>query len=173
MPPAAPPSPPSPPPPTTTPPEAAPATTMASPPPSVSPPPEAPTKEREHTTAPWVVAGAGLVAIGIGIPLAILGANEVSKAERTIVAEGCSLEKLACSGLTPDQQAAFVDKYNSDKNAGLGLEYTGIVLVGVGAAAMIGGVVWHFAEPTGPASRAHLQPVVRPGFAGLSLGGAF
>jgi hypothetical protein len=48
----------------------------------------------------------------------------------------------------------------------------------VGAAAVVAGLIWHFAEkpksrPPAPATGVHLQPIVTPGYAGISLGGGF
>jgi hypothetical protein len=45
----------------------------------------------------------------------------------------------------------------------------------VGVAAVVGGLVWHFAERTTPeaGTATRVTPVVTPGYAGVSLGGAF
>ena len=64
-------------------------------------------------------------------------------------------------------------------NTGRALETAGIIVGGVGLAAVVGGLVWHFTEPTasgtakGTAPGTQLTPVVAPGYAGLGLGGSF
>ncbi len=54
----------------------------------------------------------------------------------------------------------------------------GGVITGVGAATVVGGLIWYFAEPrsaatTGSLLKPNVTPAVTPGFAGLALSGAF
>ncbi|HWL84752.1 MAG TPA: hypothetical protein VNO21_03075, partial [Polyangiaceae bacterium] len=73
-----------------------------------------------------------------------------------------------------------------DKNdSGVTKRTAGMVLAGVGVAALAGGLVWHFKEPSlarkggksarsAPgAARFEAHPEVAPGYGGLSLAGVF
>ncbi len=93
-----------------------------------------------------------------GVVLYAIGAGDVSSA-----ANACPSRK-GCSQTVADQG-----------NTGRTLETVGGVVLGVGVAAIAGGLAWHFLEPTTsekPAA-AHVSPVVAPGYAGVGLAGAF
>jgi hypothetical protein len=88
-----------------------------------------------------------------------VGGGDVSTAEKTCpVHNNCN---------DPNAQ--------STGNTGRTLETVGVVSMAVGAAAAVGGLVWHFMEPTGSSSTtgATVAPVVAPGYAGVGLGGRF
>ncbi|MEO7109508.1 MAG: hypothetical protein ABI183_03630 [Polyangiaceae bacterium] len=155
------------------------ATTTASAQPSTTstsePPPELPV--RGHTVAPWILMGAGVVAIGVGIPLAIIGANNITTADNRITADGCEVGVELCPGVNANSLDA-ADQANGPRNNGSIEEGIGIGLIGVGAAAIVGGLVWHFVEPTGPADTSQkakltVRPDSRPGYQGLSVLGTF
>src|SRR6185295_2122927 len=75
----------------------------------------------------------------------------------------------------------------NDAASGRSMQTVGAATMGVGAVAAIGGLVWHFAEPTGPVqvARGHVRstvlqgavaqarivvsPAVTPSFAGLAV----
>ncbi len=121
-----------------------------------------PAAERPHSVAPWILVGAGGVATVVGVVLLAAGAAKVSDA-----ANLCAPNNV-CKDPTTQQEASNKD------SQGRSQETAGAIVGGIGVAALVGGLVWHFAEPTGPSSSgAHLRPSVGPGFAGLSLGGAF
>ena len=69
----------------------------------------------------------------------------------------------------------------SKGNDGRTLETVGVIGIGVGAAAVAGGLIWHFVEPTSrpTAGAFRVSPVLGPAsagrgdFAGISLSGAF
>ena len=156
----------------------APATASASAEPSATstsePPPEAP--KRGHTVAPWILAGAGVVAIGVGIPLAIIGSNNITSADNQITLLGCTQDPNVCQDATNKGAAAGLA--NGPRNNGSIEEGIGIGLIGVGAAAVVGGLVWHFIEPTGPADSSQkakltLRPDSRPGYQGVTVVGTF
>ncbi len=48
----------------------------------------------------------------------------------------------------------------------------GFIVGGVGIAAVAGGLIWHFLEPTGEKT-AGLVPQLGPGYAGMALSGTF
>jgi hypothetical protein len=99
------------------------------------------------------VGGAALVG---GVILFIVGAGEISNAEK-----GCVARKN-CSSLVD------VNKGNDGRT----LEIAGEVVGAVGLAATAGGLVWHFMQPQ---SRAKVvaSPIVAPGYAGVGVACAF
>ncbi|HEY8042469.1 MAG TPA: hypothetical protein VIF15_21855 [Polyangiaceae bacterium] len=111
-----------------------------------------------HTLTPWIVAGAGGVLVVTGVVLLIVGSGDVTSA-----ANACPT-RIGCK-----------DSIASQGNDGRTLEAVGGVVTGVGALGVAGGLLWHFLEkPAAPApAGASLNPVVAPGYAGVSLGGAF
>jgi tetratricopeptide (TPR) repeat protein len=120
-----------------------------------------------HTVAPWIVVGAGGVAAIAGGIFLGLGQGEVSHSR-----QGCTSNpdgSLACTPLvtTPDGQ----DRKTLNSR-GTTLSNVGLVVGGVGLAAVIGGLVWHFIEPT-KAKAAAFAPVIGPGYAGLAFGSQF
>jgi hypothetical protein len=138
------------------------------PPPSASggPPSAPPEAEGGHSVAPWIVVGAGGVAVVAGVVVYAIGSGDVSSA-----ANNC-----------PNHRCPMNDTSDvSTGNTGRSMETAGGVVLGVGAAAAAVGLVWHFLEPTSPAATAaaHVTPVLAPasggsaGFTGLSVSGAF
>jgi hypothetical protein len=114
------------------------------------------------------VVGAGGIAIIAGV---------VVVATAPAAPDGCSASSETCTKLpneTPDAFAKRQDTAGKAKNQPV---YGGIV-IGGGAALVVGGLLWHFLEPTGPVEKTgklapKLTPQVSPGFAGMSLGGSF
>jgi tetratricopeptide (TPR) repeat protein len=120
-------------------------------------PPPAP--EGGHSVAPWIVVGVGGAAVVAGVVLFVVGSGDISTAEKTCpVHNNCN---------DPNAQ--------STGNSGRTLETVGVVAGSVGVAAVAGGLLWHFMEPTGSSSAtgATVAPVVAPGYAGLGVGGRF
>jgi hypothetical protein len=118
------------------------------------------TPRRGHSVAPWIVVGVGGAAAITGGILYGIGSGDVSTAEKTC------LDHTKCN----DANA------RNTGNSGRSLETAGVVVGGVGLAAVVGGLVWHFAEPTSsgaPTTGTRLTPVVAPGYAGVAAGGAF
>jgi hypothetical protein len=113
-----------------------------------------------HTAAPWVVVGVGGAAVVGGVVLYAVGSSDVSTAQNQCPSRSNCPKNVADQG-----------------NSGRTLETVGGVLGGVGLAAVIGGLAWHFLEPTSPASASasatRVSPIVAPGYAGLAVGGAF
>ena len=138
------------------------------------PPPAAPTSavveassptSNRQVVGPLLVGGGGLVLTLIGAGVYSGGAKKVSDAE-----EACPNHKCK-------------DDANSDLgNQGLTQKRAGGALIGVGLAAVAGGVVWYLvsanadggAKAAGTATtRTMLLPTYSPGFAGLALSGGF
>ncbi len=147
-----------------------PSTTTTAPPAGTDAPPPA---ERSSSIAPWIVVGAGGVVLATGAVVLIIGAGNVSTARDGLKKDGCDLTNAAkpCSG-----SAADVAIQNDKLSSGTRTETIGGVLIGVGAAAVAGGLVWHFVfdKPKGAEKSAtSVRPVVAPGYAGVGLGGSF
>jgi hypothetical protein len=151
---------------TVTPASAAPTSTPPVEPGQENPPAE---PDRKHTIFPWLVVGAGTVLAGVGLAQVVIGGNEKSESrERAKTEAGCDDNLANCTGdLGPirDQNESATSK-----------QRVGAILMGVGGAAIAGGLLWHFLEPTGPSGSAvkvKPRPDVRPGYAGLSFSGSF
>jgi tetratricopeptide (TPR) repeat protein len=115
-----------------------------------------PTSAHGHSVAPWVVFGVGAVAAVTGVVLYAVGTSKVSNA-----ASACP-SRAMCAPNVADQG-----------NTGRTLEAVGGIAGGVGLAAMAGGLIWHFAEPTPVSTTGFVAPTIAPGYAGVSYGGTF
>jgi tetratricopeptide (TPR) repeat protein len=104
-----------------------------------------------HSVAPWVLVGAGGAATITGVVLFLVGAGKVSDA-----ANKCPT-RTNCDPSTADEG-----------NNGRTLETVGGIAGGIGLAAVAGGLIWHFVEPTSPTTGIIVTPSVAPGYAGLS-----
>jgi hypothetical protein len=152
------------------------ATSTAAPPPSATgttePPPVG--ADRGHTAGPWVLVGIGGAAIVTGVVLLIIGENDISTAASECghtATSNCPNDHTTTNSLSTDAA--------NKQSTGNTLAAVGGVVGGVGVLAVAGGLIWHFAEPTGPDTSAtksgkfEVHPDARPGYAGLSLGGTF
>ena len=147
----------------------------AAPPPAVAPPIVAPppVEVREHTVPPWIVVGVGGAGVIVGAVLLIV---------RPKFPKSCDEATGKCKpdpALDPNSQPAKdgVLKDQDAASTSVGLRTGGTVALIAGGAVLVGGLLWHFLEPTGPVTKASvkpsLTPAVAPGYAGLSLGGSF
>lgn len=124
--------------------------------------PETAGEPRGHSALPWVVVGVGGAAIAAGVVLAITAPDRPSN---------CNPDTGKCDQVTGRNATEDSDTAARSKNQPV----IGWVIAGGGAALVAGGLLWHFLEPTGPrsAAKTRLTPTVAPGFAGMSVGGAF
>jgi hypothetical protein len=116
---------------------------------------EAP-QEGNQNPLPWVFVGVGGAAVVGGVILLIVGAGEISSAEK-----GCPTHKNCVS---PADVAKGSD--------GRTLEIAGEVVGAVGFAATVGGLIWHFMQAPSSA-KVLASPIVAPGYAGVGVTGAF
>jgi hypothetical protein len=145
--------------------------TVAPPAPSTlpaPPPPASPPSESQHGIAPWILVGVGGAAAIAGGVIYLVGAGDISDAKTVCNLPGPN----TCPGTAAGQAAA------SKGSTGNSLETVGGVTFYTGLAAAAGGVIWHFLEPSGPATKpdapkASLTPNVGPGYAGASVVGTF
>jgi tetratricopeptide (TPR) repeat protein len=138
----------------------APAPTASS---TVTPPPrEAP---RGHTAYPWILTGAGVAAV-------IAGSIVVATAPKN--PDNCDADREKCTQLPGESDSAFEEDQNKAGKA-KSQPIVGYGIIAGGAAAVVGGLVWFFLEPTGPRSAAatRVSPRLGPTFAGLSLDAPF
>ncbi len=139
---------------------AAPPTTSAAPAPP--PPPVVVVSPRGHTIYPWIVVGTGVALAAGGAVVAIVGKGKISDGEDACPGRACATQALA-----------------DDGNSGRSQATVGVVLAGVGVAAIAGGLIWHFAEPTSARTsdattrRLNVTPAVAPGYAGGVVQGRF
>lgn len=132
----------------------------------VAPPPVV--EVREHTAPPWILVGVGGAAVVVGI---------VVFATAPSLPVGCDPDTRKCAKSNPNEPATeTADRWRRAGNS-KDQPVIGGVIAGVGGAFVLGGLLWHFLEPTGPveksAAKTKVTPHVSPGFAGLSLGGSF
>jgi hypothetical protein len=119
-----------------------------------------------HSAVPWIVAGAGVAAAAVGGVLFGIGSSNVSSAE-----SACGSTHACPPG--PNNTA--------NPNVGLGNsgrtdESIGVTVGAVGLAAIAGGLIWHFAEKTGPSDSSGavvVTPGMGPGYGGLAVQGRF
>ena len=141
---------------------------------STTPPPSAsngngaskPEEPHEHSVVPWIVVGVGGAALVTGLVLSFIP-----------YPDGCSTDNQAngkpgtCTGPNADANLSTAGTVH-------GLHIGGPITAAVGGAMIVGGLVWHFLEPTGTKSsstgvRRNFSPTIAPGFGGLSYGGTF
>jgi tetratricopeptide (TPR) repeat protein len=135
---------------------------------SAPPPPSTPTEVREHTAPPWVVTGIGVAGVAVGVVILVTTPK---------LPTGCDATTKACTAVQGEARADFEER-QSQAGKSQNQPTVGGVVIGIGAAVTIAGLLWHFLEPTGPVEKTgkttpKLNPAIAPGFAGVSLGGNF
>jgi len=120
-----------------------------------------------HTAGPWVVFGVGVAAAIAGGVLIGVGQSNIdaSRSGCTVIA---GTDQLSCN------PPPSLDQRSSDQNTGNILRGTGIAAAGVGLAAIVGGLIWHFVEPSAKnAPTSSFLPVLGPGVAGFAYTKSF
>ncbi|CAN5320534.1 hypothetical protein BH09MYX1_BH09MYX1_05030 [soil metagenome] len=133
---------------------------------TVTPPP---LPDRTHTAGPWVVVAIGGVALIPGVILTIVGQGNYKDASSTC--------QRNAGGLVPGSCGISDKEVSAKQDSALILRGVGIGLLAGGGALVIGGLIWHFLEPTGPqkpeAATLRFIPQVQPGYGGMLLSGTF
>lgn len=101
-------------------------------------------KEREHTPYPWLVVGLGAVGVAVGAVILATAPDRPSNCDKT---------DRRCTRL-PGQSQEDYDKDLEQAGVADTQPVVGWATIGIGAALLVGGLVWHFLEPTGPTSKA-------------------
>jgi hypothetical protein len=121
--------------------------------------------------APWIVVGAGGALLVVG---GFVGLN----ANKTVANKQDEFDSLGCgdsakySRLDPAGQARCGEVKTEGENA-TKTRTVGWVTMGVGAAAVVGGLVWYFAGTGKSDKTSALQLTSGPTLAGIGLGGSF
>jgi tetratricopeptide (TPR) repeat protein len=124
------------------------------------------TEPHGHTAGPWIVVGVGAVAAIAGGIIIAAGQIQYSNAE-----QGCSRDP-STGALTNCPATPTLNQREASESSAVDIRGAGIAIAGVGVAAIIGGLIWHFVEPTGGKNNA-LLPMFGPGYGGLSFSSRF
>ncbi len=110
---------------------------------------------REHSTAPWILIGVGVGGTLAGFALILAGTNDISDAKKQCPNNVCSSTVLA---------------YAQDEDQrGKTLALASAIAFSVGGAAVLGGLLWHFLEPTNKPAHAWMAPTL----GGIAFGSRF
>ncbi|MEO7327377.1 MAG: hypothetical protein ABI193_02280 [Minicystis sp.] len=127
----------------------------------VVPPPEVPVGPRPYGVTPLIVAGGGGVLAVVGVILLPIGLGNVSSAEKLCPNHDC--------GTNTDAKA--------QGNTGRTEVGAGAALLGIGVAALAGGLAWQFVankpKPLPTKAGVQLTPVLGPRGSGITLSGTF
>ena len=132
-------------------------------PPSDPPPKGADSRSGGHTVLPWVVVGVGGVTLVTGLVVLLTAPDHPSNCDRN----------TARCVRGPNQSADDFAKDQDQAGKADSQPILGGVIAGVGGALVVGGLVWHFLEPTDRKSGARLSPWTTGRASGLTLGGSF
>jgi hypothetical protein len=118
---------------------------------------QTPPEQASKSVLPLVVAGVGVAALGTGIALGVVGLGKVPSE--------CRRSDNTCAA-APDS-AAF-----SDAKSAMTLANTGVLIAGIGAVALVSGVVWYLTSPS-PSTPKQGSLWIRSGVSAVQLGGTF
>jgi hypothetical protein len=136
-----------------------------------APPPE----NQQHTIYPWLVVGAGVVAVAVGIVLIATAPKlppdcdaETQTCNRLKDAAGNPLKKA--NGELAETESEYQAR-QADAGRHVNQPLIGGGVIGGGVLLIAGGIIWHFLEPTGPkdSAKTKVQPQLGPGYGGFSL----
>jgi hypothetical protein len=121
---------------------------------------------RGHTALPWIVVGVGAATVAVGA-VVFLTAPELPT--------NCNASTKVCQKVPATETDAQLANDQDQAGKHDSQPVTGAIVMGAGAALVIGGLVWHFLEPTGPEQKAGVRvtPWTSASSAGVSLGGLF
>lgn len=114
--------------------------------------------------APWIVVGAGGALVLVG-GLVGIGAN------KTVNEKQDAFNNARCNTTVTNRDLCLSLK--NDGESAASTRTVGWVLAGVGAAAVVGGLVWYFTGQKKAEKKTGLQITPGPTFAGIGLGGSF
>lgn len=120
--------------------------------------------EGGHSVIPWIIVGIGGAAMVTGVVLVLTTPERPSN---------CQKESQTCTRIGGQSEADFkADQEQAGKADSQPV--LGWAITGIGAAFVVGGLLWHFLEPTGEkTAKSKLVPWTTGQASGLSLGGSF
>ncbi|WP_146648071.1 tetratricopeptide repeat protein [Labilithrix luteola] len=142
---------------------------------TTTPPPA--TERREHTVLPWIVVGVGGAAVVAGAVLLLAAPKMPPSCDEST--GNCTYPPTVNSSNATQLQKDEFDQNRETAGRAVGMKQAGTITLIGGGVLVVGGLVWHFLEPTGSAEtgatakRPKITPAVSPTFAGVSLGGSF
>jgi hypothetical protein len=117
-----------------------------------------------HTIFPWIVVGIGGVGVVTGI---VLVATTPSRPGN------CQESTQTCQRLEGQSEADFKSDQEQAGKAD-SQPVLGWAITGIGAAFVVGGLLWHFLEPTGDkVAKTKMMPWTTGQASGVALGGSF
>lgn len=125
---------------------------------------------KSHTTTPWIFVGVGATVTAVGV-LSFVGAVKAhDDVASESAAKGCTTSPSVSCPVGVD---ATTIQTNLDGERAMNV--LGVVLTSVGVVGLVGGLVWHFMEPTGtrPHANVAVTPAIGPGYQGLSFAARF
>jgi hypothetical protein len=131
---------------------------------------------QKQSFVPWIVVGVGGLAVLTGVVLVLSGASSVSSANDFFKSNHCDLNSHTCPTSGPNAvNTSQLNQTNDKLQSGYRSETIGGVVIGVGAAAIAGGLVWHFVldKPKAQAAGLEVRPEARPGYAGVGVALSF
>jgi hypothetical protein len=128
----------------------------------------APTVDREGETRTWPPAGAwvfggvGIAGIGVGVGFAVASSSKATDVTHANAAGACAVPSSAACATAQDSKSAL-DRDRVIQDVGFG----------VGAAGMVGALIWSAATAGKKASTTALVPDIGPGRGGLTFSSSF
>lgn len=119
-----------------------------------------------HTVLPWVLVGVGGATMLVGLYLIIRSPE---------LPPNCDADTKQCK-LTPGMSAAELAESQDLAGKHDRQPVLGAVITGAGGALVLGGLLWHFLEPTGPdtkSARVRVLPWTSPTLSGVALDARF
>lgn len=120
-----------------------------------------------HTIYPWLVVGAGVVTLAVGVVLV---------ATTPSLPPGCNKDTKECNVIPPETKdsESYRDR-RDDAGRHVNQPIAGGIVAGIGGVLIVGGLIWHFVEPTGAkeSAKTKVQPQLGPGYGGLAFTGRF
>jgi hypothetical protein len=140
-------------------------------------PPPPPEDGQSFSYTPWIVAGGGLVVAAVGGGLMFKSLGDKSDIKDRIDASAKANIPTYKAGDCFDTPPGTCAQAKKDSDSAQKKAVIFGVVGGVGAAALIGGVVWGVTslkkKDSAPAAATSLTPTFAPGYSGLSLSGSF
>lgn len=134
--------------------------------PTPPPPSDHATSGGGHSVLPWIVTGVGA---------AVLIGGVIWLATAPSLPTGCDSATTKCVRAASDTDSSFKAR-QEDAGRSDGQPIEGAIIMGIGGALVVGGLVWYFLDSSSSSSRSGAlrpMPWTTTSAAGVSLGGSF